>query len=60
MILNLEKCRYKCLGKDSVSGLLRFCGENHEASELETVLQTDNKLNFEKHLNLSVAKPPKN
>ena len=36
------------LGKDSVSDLLTFCGEDLEASELETVLeiQTDNKLNF--------------
>ena len=41
-----------CLGKDSVSDLLRFCGEDLEASELETVLgiEIDNKLNFEKHI----------
>ena len=39
-----------CLGKDPVSDLPRFCGEDLEASELETVLgiQIDNKLNFEK------------
>ena len=41
-----------CLGKDSVSDLLRFCGGDLEASELETVLgiDIDNKLNFEKHI----------
>ena len=41
-----------CLGKDSVSDLLRFCGEDLEASEFETVLgiEIDNKLNFEKHI----------
>ena len=46
MILNQEKCHYMCPGKDSVSDLLRFCGEELEASELETVLgvQIDNKL----------------
>ena len=27
MILNPEKCHYMCHGKDSVSDLLRFCGE---------------------------------
>ena len=53
MILNQEKCHYMCPGKDSVSDLLRFCGEELEASELETVLgvQIDNKLNFENHIN---------
>ena len=52
MILNSGKCRYKCHGKDSVSDLLRFCGENHKASELEPVLgiHIDNKLNFENHI----------
>ena len=44
MILNPEKCHYMCLGKDSVSDLLRFCGENLVASEI------DNKLNFENHI----------
>ena len=41
-----------CLGKDSVTDLLRFCGEDLEASKLKTVLgiQTDNKLNFENHI----------
>ena len=41
-----------CLGKDSVSDLLRFCGEVLEASKFETVLgvQIDNKLNFENHI----------
>ena len=50
--LNLEKCHYMCLGKDLVSDLLRLCGEDLEASELETVLgiQIDNKLNFENHV----------
>ena len=45
MLLNSEKCHYICLGKDSVSDLLRFCGEDLEASELETLLriQIDNK-----------------
>ena len=38
MILNPEKCHYMCLGKDSTRDLLRFCGENLVASELETVL----------------------
>ena len=53
MILNLEKYHYICLGKDSVTDLLRFCGEVLETSELETVLgiQIDNKLNFENHIN---------
>ena len=52
MLLNSEKCHYICLGKDSLSDLLRFCGEDPEASELETLLriQTDNKLNFENHV----------
>ena len=37
---------------DSVSDLLRFCGENFDAIELETVLgiQTDNILNFKNHI----------
>ena len=41
-----------CLGKDSASDLLRFCGEDLVASELETVLgkQIDSKLNFENHI----------
>ena len=41
-----------CLGKDSVSDLLRLCGEYLETSELETVLriQIDNKLNFESYI----------
>ena len=45
MILNPEKCHYMWLGKDSVSDLLRLCGEDLEASKLETVLgiQIDNK-----------------
>ena len=38
MILNPEKCHYMCLGKDSVSDLLRFCGESLEATELQTGL----------------------
>ena len=52
MILNLEKCHYMCLGKDSAGDLLRFCGEDLVASELETVLgiQIDNKLNFESRI----------
>ena len=52
MILNPEKCHFMCLGKDSASDLLRFCGEDLVASELETVLgiQIDNKLNFENHI----------
>ena len=41
-----------CLGKDSASDLLRFCGEDLVSSELESVLglQVDNKLNFENHI----------
>ena len=37
---------------DSVSDLLRFCGENFDAIELETVLgiQIDNILNFKNHI----------
>ena len=52
MSLNPEKCHYMWLGKDSVSDLLRLCGEDLEASKLETVLgiQIDNKLNFENHI----------
>ena len=52
MILNPEKCHYMCLGKDFAGDLLRFCGEDLVASELETVLgiQTDNKLNFENQI----------
>ena len=38
MILKPEKCHYMSFPrKDSVSVLLRFCGEDLEASELETV-----------------------
>ena len=50
-----------CPGKNSVSNLLRFFGENPKFSELETVLeiQIGNKLNRENHIT-SVAKPPKN
>ena len=45
-----------CLGKDSLSDLLRFCKENLEVSELETVLgkQIDSKLNFENHIKFLV------
>ena len=52
MILKTEKYHYICLGKYSVSDLLRFCGEILEASEFETVLgiQTDHKLNCENHI----------
>ena len=52
MILNLEKCHYMSLGKDSVSDSLRFGGEVLEGGELETVLgiQIDNKLNFENRI----------
>ena len=52
MILNLEKCHYISLGKDSEGDLLRFCGEVLEASQIETVLgtQIDKKLNFENHI----------
>ena len=52
MILNPEKCHYMCLGKDSASDLLRFCGEDLVASELETVIgmQIENKSNFENHI----------
>ena len=41
-----------CLGKDSAGDLLRFCGKDLIASELEIVLgiQIDNKLNFENHI----------
>ena len=40
------------LGKDSAGDLLRFCGKDLVASELEIVLgiQIDNKLNFENHI----------
>ena len=38
MVLILEKCHYMCLGQDSVSDLLRSCGEFLEDSDLETVL----------------------
>ena len=50
--LNLEKSHYMCLGKDSASDLLRFCGEDLVASELETVLgiRIDKKLNLENHI----------
>ena len=49
MILSPEKCHYMGLRKDSASDLLRFCGEDLVASEIETALgiQIDNKLNFE-------------
>ena len=52
MILNPEKCHYMCLGKDFASDLLRFCGEDLVASELESVLGIliDSKLNFENHI----------
>ena len=41
-----------CLEKNSVSDLLRFCGDNLETSKLETVLgiQINNKSNFETHI----------
>ena len=47
-----------CLGKDSISTLLRFCGEYLEASKPETVLriQTNNKLNFENYIKYVCSK----
>ena len=41
-----------CLRKDSVSDLLRFCGEDLEDNKLEIVIgiQIGNKLNFESHM----------
>ena len=41
-----------CLRKDSVSDLLRFCGEILEDNKLEIVtgIQIGNKLNFESHM----------
>ena len=46
-----EKSPYMCLGKDSLGDLLRFCEDDLEVGELETVLgiQIDNKLNFGNH-----------
>ena len=35
MILNPYRCHYMCLGKDNVSGMLKFCDEELEASILE-------------------------
>ena len=57
MILNPEKYHYICLGTDSVSALLRFCGEDFEASELETVYgyRLTTKQTLKTILNLSVA-----
>ena len=41
-----------CLGKDTVTDLLRFCGEGLLASELENLLrkETENNLNFEQFI----------
>ena len=52
MILFPEKFYCKYLAKNSVSDLLRFCGEDLKTSELETILgiQIDSKLNFENHI----------
>ena len=60
MILNLEKRHYMCLRKDSLRDLLRFCGQDLEGSELETILrkQIDKKLNFEKHIKSLCTKAP--
>ena len=38
MIINLDKCHYMCLGKDTVNEILKFCDEEIKSSELETVL----------------------
>ena len=48
-----------CLGKDVVSNLLQFCGQDLKASELKIVLgiETDNKLNFESYLKTAVKYP---
>ena len=57
--LHSENCQYMCLGKDVVSNLLQFCGQDLKASELKIVLgiETDNKLNFESYLKTAVKYP---
>ena len=49
------------LGKNSISTLLKFCGEYLEASEPDTVLriQIDNKLNFENPIKYLCSKASK-
>ena len=44
-----DRCHYMCLGKYSVTGLLRFCGEYLRASEIENLFrkEIESKLNFE-------------
>ena len=62
MILNPGKYHYMCLGKDSVTALLRFCRQDLEVSEFETIIaiQIDNKLNFENHIKFLYSKASQN
>ena len=47
-ILNPDKCHYIFLGKNTISGLLQYCGEYLKGNERETVLakEIDSKLSI--------------
>ena len=61
MIINLDKCHYMCLGKDTVNDILKFCDEELKSSELETVLgiEIDQKLTFNCHVKTLCSKTAK-
>ena len=41
MIINPDKCHYMYLGKNAVNDILKFCDEELNSNELETVLGVD-------------------
>ena len=61
LILNPDKCRYMCLGKDAVNSILKFCDEELKSSELETVLGIEiyQKLTFNCHVKTLCSKAAK-
>ena len=52
LILNPDKCRYMCLGKDAVNSILKFCDEELKSCKLETALgiEIEQKLTFSCHV----------
>ena len=61
MILNPDKCHYKCLGKDVLNDILKFWDKELKSSELETVLgiEIDHKLTFNCHVKRRCSKAAK-
>ena len=61
LILNPDKCRYMCLGKDAVNNIWKFCDEELKSSKLETALgiEIDQKLTFSCHVKTLCSKAAK-